>query len=190
MMRNLLLLISLFSFSFCNQEDWREQMEAENQKVILRVEKDHELIRANVSKKSDWVKFSKTKELAVQNFLKEVIQNKSQNDYYVSWDEKMNIIFPNILGKGTLLDTTPLLEYKKVLETRETFAITEINNRIQGKPYRIISIDWEKPRMYGDIIGHKPKTIKIQINNQVIVLDQIKMIFGTKSGYKVGVIGP
>ncbi|MBL0953937.1 MAG: hypothetical protein IBJ01_04145 [Leptospira sp.] len=189
-MRNLLLLISLLSISFCSQEDWREQMEAENQKVILSVEKDHKLIRANASKNSDWVKFSKSKELAVQNFLKEVTQNKSQNDYYVSWDEKMNVIFPNILGKGTLLDTTPLVEYRKVLETRETFAITEIYNRIQGKQYRIISIDWEKPRMYGDIVGHKPKTIKIQIDNQLIVLDQIKMVFETKSGYKVGVIGP
>ncbi|GBF43533.1 hypothetical protein LPTSP2_28340 [Leptospira ellinghausenii] len=189
-MRNLLLLISLFSFSFCSQEDWREQMEAENKKVILRVEKDHQLIRANAFKGSDWVKSSKTKELAVQNFLHEVIQNKSQNDYYVSWDEKMNIIFPNILGKGTLLDTTPLLDYKKVLETRETFAITEIKNRIQGKQYRITSIDWEKPRMYGDIVGHKPKTIKIQIEKQVIILDQIKMVFGTKAGFKVGVIGP
>ncbi|PJZ38689.1 hypothetical protein CH354_05705 [Leptospira levettii] len=189
-MRILLLLISLLSFSFCNQEDWRKQMEAENQKVILQVEKDHKLIRAYASKNSDWVKSSKTKELAVQNFLKEIIQNNSQNDYYVSWDEKMSVIFPNTLGKGTLLDTTPLAEYKKVLETRESFAITEIKNRIQGKQYRITSIDWEKPRIYGDIIGHKPKTIKIQIDNQVIDLEQIKMVFGTKSGYKVGVIGP
>ncbi|MCW7460940.1 hypothetical protein [Leptospira limi] len=189
-MRKLLLLISLLSFSFCSQEDWREQMEAENQKVMFQVEKDHQTIRANASNKGDWEKSSKTKELAIQNFLKEVIQNKSQYDYYVTWDEKMSVIFPNTLGKGTLLDTTPLVEYKKVLETRETFAITEIKNRIQDKEYKITSIDWEKPRSYGAIVGHKPKTIKIQIENQVIVLDQIKMVFETKSGYKVGVIGP
>ncbi|WP_244279460.1 hypothetical protein [Leptospira brenneri] len=190
MMRNLLIILSLLSFSFCNQEDWREQMEVENQKVILRVEKDHQLIKENGFKKSDWVKSSKSKELAVQNFLNEVFQNHSSNEYYVSWEEKLNVIFPNTLGKGTLLDTTPLAEYKKVLETRESFAITEIKNRIQSKKFRISSFDWEKPRMYGEMIGHKPKAIKILIDNQVIVLDQIKMVFETKSGYKVGVIGP
>ncbi|TGL15741.1 hypothetical protein [Leptospira meyeri] len=189
-MRNLLLLFSLLSFSFCNQEDWREQMEVENQKVLLRVEKDHQLIKENGFKKSDWIKSSKSKELAVQNFLNEVFQNHSSSEYYVSWEEKLNVIFPNTLGKGTLLDTTPLVEYKKVLETRESIAITEIKNRIQSNKFRISSIDWEKPRMYGEIIGHKPKAIKILIDNQVIVLDQIKMVFETKSGYKVGVIGP
>ncbi|EMJ88172.1 hypothetical protein LEP1GSC196_1768 [Leptospira meyeri serovar Semaranga str. Veldrot Semarang 173] len=189
-MRNLLLLFSLLSFSFCNQEDWREQMEVENQKVLLRVEKDHQLIKENGFKKSDWIKSSKSKELAVQNFLNEVFQNHSSSEYYVSWEEKLNVIFPNTLGKGTLLDTTPLVEYKKVLETRESIAITEIKNRIQSNKFRISSINWEKPRMYGEIIGHKPKAIKILIDNQVIVLDQIKMVFETKSGYKVGVIGP
>lgn len=186
----LLLLISLLSFSFCNQDDWREQMEAENQKVILSVEKDHKLIRANATKKSDWIKSSKTKELAVYNFLNEVIQKKPLNEYYASWDEKMTVIFPNTLGMGTLLDKTPLAEYKKVLETRESFALTEINNRIQGKKFTISSIVWEKPRMFGEIVGHKPKSINLKIDKKVIVIDQIKMVFETKSGYKVGVIGP
>lgn len=190
-MKNLpLYLLILLLFFICKKTDWREQMEAENQKVIQQIESDHKLIKNNLAKNRDWSQSSKTKDLAIQNFLNEILKFNEPKNFFVSWDEKMEVIFPNILGTGTMLDTTPLVEYKKVLENRESIAIIEINKRLQGKRFKLLSIVWEKPRNYGLIKGHKPKSLKIQIDNNPIVLDQIKMVFETDSGFKVGVIGP
>ncbi|MGV3664816.1 MAG: hypothetical protein ACO1NV_01695 [Leptospira bouyouniensis] len=190
-MKNLpLYLLILLLFSFCKKADWREQMEAENQKVILQIAIDHQQIKNNLAKNRDWSQSSKTKNLAIQNFLNEILKFNEPKNFFVSWDEKMEVIFPNILGTGTMLDTTPLVEYKKVLENRESIAIIEINRRLQGKKFKLLSIDWEKPRNYGLIKGHKPKSLKILIDNNPIAIDQIKMVFETESGFKVGVIGP
>lgn len=180
----------LLTFPYCSQDDWREQMEVENQKVVQQIEEDHKIISDNLRKDGDWSLSSKSKEQAVKSFLKEITETKQSYDHYVSWDEKMNVIFPNILGQGTMLDTTLLSEYRKILEARESVAISDIRKLIKNGNFRILSIEWEKPRTYGKLRGHKPKSIKIWQNDQTFVIDQIKMVYETKSGYKVGVLGP
>ncbi|TGK81772.1 hypothetical protein EHQ24_10770 [Leptospira noumeaensis] len=189
-MRNLLLIFSLLSFSFCSQEDWREQMEAKNQKVILQVEQDHKQFDSYRLNPKDWSVSSKTKELAIENFLKEISKTKKAETFYVSWEEKLTVIFPNTKGSGTLLDTTPLVEYRKVLERREEFALIELSNLLAEKTFIIESIDWEKPRLYGNLKGYKPRNLKLKIAGKSVTIQQIKMVFQTNSGYKVGVLSP
>lgn len=189
-MKHFSLYILLLFFSFCERDDWRAEMEKENQKVISQIQKDHELIEGYKVNPKDWIQSSKTKELAVSNFLQEIYNLGKPEKHYVTWDEKLSVLFPNIKGSGTMLDTTPLFEYKKMLEGREEMAITELSNLLLGKKFQINSIVWEKPKQYGSLIGYKPKIIQLKVEGKLISIQQIKMVFQTTSGYKVGVLGP
>lgn len=184
-----LFFLLLLSAS-CDRDNWRDQMEEENQKIILQVEKDYKQFDSYRLNPKDWSVSSKTKELAIENFLNEISKTKKAETFYVSWEEKLTILFPNIKGSGTLLDTTPLTEYRKVLESREELAFIDLINLLAGKTFKIESIDWEKPRLYGNLKGYKPKNLKLKIMGKTITIQQIKMVFQTNSGFKVGVLGP
>lgn len=189
-MRFRYLILLLLLTTSCDRDNWRDQMEEENTKVILRVEQDHKQFDFYRLNPKEWSVASKTKELAIENFLNEVSKNSKATSFYVSWEEKLTIIFPNIKGAGTLLDTTPLTEYRKVLESREEIAFADLSKLLSGKTFKIESIDWEKPRVYGNLKGYKPSNIKIKIMGKSFSIHQIKMVFQTTSGYKVGVVGP
>ncbi|TGL44156.1 hypothetical protein [Leptospira perdikensis] len=189
-MKHFPLYILLLFFSFCERDDWRAEMEKENQKVISQIQKDHKLIEGYKANPKDWEQSSKTKELAVSNFLQEISKFGKPEKHYVTWNEKLSVLFPNIKGSGTMLDTTPLFEYKKMLEERETMALTELSKILLGKTFQINSIVWEKPRQYGSLMGYKPKSIQLKVEGKLVVIQQIKMIFQTNSGYKIGVLGP
>ncbi len=189
-MRFFYLIFLLLLSTSCDRDNWRDQMEEANQKVNIQIEQDHKQIDFYRLNPKDWSVSSKTKDLAIENFFNEISKNKKANRYYVSWDEKLTVIFPNTIGSGTLLDTTPLSEYRKVLENREEIAFNDLYNLLEGKTFRIESIDWEKPRIYGNLKGYKPSGIKLTVMGKTITIQQIKMVFQTSSGYKVGVIGP
>lgn len=189
-MRFFNLFFLLLLAASCDRDNWRDQMDEENQKIIQKVEQDHNQFDFYRLNPKDWSVSSETKELAIENFLNEVSKNKKATFYYVSWEEKLTIIFPNTKGAGTLLDTTPLAEYRKVLESREKIAFTDLSNLLSGKTFKIESIDWDKPRVYGNLKGFKPQNIKLKVLGKSVSIQQIKMVFQTTSGYKVGVVGP
>ncbi|MCT8334290.1 hypothetical protein NUH30_11460 [Leptospira sp. 85282-16] len=189
-MKKLFYIFISLSLISCDRDNWREQMEEENQKVILQIKNDQKQIEINRLNQKDWNQSSKSKELAIKNFLTEISNTGKPTSYYVSWDEKMEVLFPNVLGYGTMLDSTPLSEYKKMLDIREEMAIKEIAKLIYGKKFQITSIDWDDPKEYRNLKAHKPKSIQLKIDKNLYELKQIKMVFQTTTGYKVGVLAP
>ncbi|MCG6144072.1 hypothetical protein [Leptospira bandrabouensis] len=189
-MKKLIFILINLSLISCDRDNWRDQMEEENQKVILQIKNDQKQIELNRLNQKDWNQSSKSKELAIKNFLTEISNTGKPTSYYVSWDEKMEVLFPNVLGYGTMLDSTPLTEYKKMLDIREEMAIKEIAKLIYEKKFQITSIDWDDPKDYRNLKAYKPKSIQLKIDKNLYELKQIKMVFQTTTGYKVGVLAP
>lgn len=191
MKSKILIYISLATFlnvNACKEKDWREDPKFQNQEQNAKLLDSQKIIFSKKKEKYVLVRGYKSKNEAIENFLSEIKTNHVPEKAFISWNEQLEIVFPNTYGLGTTLDHTPLDEYQKLLSSREAVAIESIYSMIASE-FKIESIDWELPRRLGQILGHKPKVI-ISTPKGKFEITQIKMVYDVEGKFIVGVIGP
>ncbi|TGL23999.1 hypothetical protein EHQ46_02385 [Leptospira yanagawae] len=179
---------TFLNVSACKEKDWREDPKFQNQEQNTKLLDSQKIILSKKKEKYVLVRGYKSKNEAIEKFFSEIKTNQIPINAFISWDEQLEIIFPNTYGLGTTLDHTPLDEYQKLLSSREAVAIESIYSMISSG-FKIESIDWESPRRLGQIIGHKPKVIIITKKGK-FEITQIKMVYDIEGKFIVGVLGP
>ncbi|TGM02149.1 hypothetical protein [Leptospira jelokensis] len=191
MKSKILLYIAIFitiNLNVCKENDWRDDPKFQNKEQNTKLLESQKLILSKKKEKYVLDRGYKSKNEAIENFLAEIKTYQFPKNSFISWDEQLEIIFPNTYGLGTTLDHTPLDEYQKLLSSREAVAIESIYYMISSG-FKIESIDWESPRRLGQIIGHKPK-VMIVTKKGKFEITQIKMVYDVEGKFIVGVLGP
>ncbi len=186
---HLSVLILIFTLN-CKEKDWRDDPKYQNPDLQAKVESAKQEILSNRKKSYSIENGYTSKEEAIKGFLKELVESKELGSYssFISWEQQLQVVFPNTYGFGTALDFNPLDDYRKLLSEREQVGFLTIKANLK-EPYKIQKIEWEKPRQYNQLIAHKPKVI-ITSNAKEIDLSQIKMVYEIGGKFIVGVVGP
>ncbi|TGN10875.1 hypothetical protein [Leptospira ilyithenensis] len=192
-MKKILLIttLSLLAFQCESKQDWRAELEKANKQEELRMAESRAKIQANIKGSYKIENGFSSKEEALIAFLKEV-QAGSKSNYKSIFTplEQETVVFPNTLGSGTSLDSTPLEDYKKLIQSRQDQGIERLREVLKGNRLSIKDVIWETPRTYKKIVGHKPGSLEVLVNGKPMNIDQIKMIFEVNGKFKVGVVAP
>lgn len=181
-------LYTVTTFVSCKEKDWREDPKFQNQELESKLLESQNLITSRKKEKYILNRGFSNKEEAITKFLSEIKNNKVPINSFVSWEEQLELIFPNTSGLGTALDHTPLNEYQVLLSEREKIAINSVEQLLTNG-YKIEKFIWESPRRFNQILGHKPKVI-ISTPKGQFEITQIKMVYDIDGKFIVGVLGP
>ncbi|TGL50470.1 hypothetical protein EHQ59_13910 [Leptospira kemamanensis] len=181
-------LYSVITFVSCKEKDWREDPKFQNQELESKLLESQKLITSKKKEKYILNRGFSNKEEAIKKFLSEIKNNKVPINSFVSWEEQLELIFPNTYGLGTALDHTPLNEYQVLLSEREKIAINSVEQLLTNG-YKIEKFIWESPKRFNQILGYKPKVI-ISTPKGQFEITQIKMVYDIDGKFIVGVLGP
>lgn len=188
------IAILIYSFIFltaiaqCKEKDWREDPNFQNAEIQTKLLESKTFILNKRKEKYELTKSFSSKEEAVKKILEETKSFTVISKTYITWEDQIENIFPNTFGLGTVLDQTPIEDYKILLNEREKVAIQTIHNLISDG-YTIDNIEWDPPRRLGLIMGHKPK-VMITTAKGKKEITQIKMVYEVNGRFIVGVLGP
>lgn len=189
----LLLILLILSSANCKDsgQDFRKELEAKNQEWLAEVAETH---KALIESQKDYYSIathSPDKDTAIRNFLREIQTAKDANSmkHLFTEEELRSILYPNVLGSGTALDSNRLDNYEELIRERRRVVFDRLKELLQGIPISKVEIEWELPRSYRVLNGHKPSKVLIHHNGKTTKLDHIKMIIEHKGQFKVAVIG-
>lgn len=187
-----LILLNLLLIN-CKDKDWRDEISSSNKEINTQLILDQSKLKQMVKKDYLISNSSNSKEEAIQSYLIELLSsNKKQSDMY-SFDKKelSEILYPNSLGTGTSLDSTPLSIYEDLVWQRKILGEEKILNKFKNKNFSIKKINWRKGfREYGVLKGYKPDSIEIISNRELIIIEEIKQVIEHNGQYKVAIVAP
>ena len=189
----LLTIISLLFINYCKEKDWREELDAINEERNLQIKEDHKLLLKQQVQEFSISYSSKSKEEAIINYLQNLEKDHKSDysKYSFNKSELRNILYPNTLGYGTVLDNMPLKEYEQLVWGRKILGESMILEKIQGKSLKVKKIEWkQKPFRYGVLMGYTPEIIEISLNGKLKNIKEIKQIIGHNGQFKVAIIAP
>jgi hypothetical protein len=185
------LSITCFGFSCSEEKDWREEMGIQNESLRVQLEKDQEYLRSLQKEKYSIENSSSNRDDAVRRYWESLKSSKpGESKYALDRRELQEILYPNSLGIGTSLDSTPLKEYEELVWTRRLLAEEKLIE-LSKNGGKITKIHWaEGTRSYGKLKGFKPDSITLEFNSETRSLNQIKQVIEHNGQFKVAILAP
>jgi hypothetical protein len=191
----LILLIALLVHCIGDsREELQKELDRIQKETDLTLQNDRDLLKSFQKESYQFSSYSKTKEEAIQNYLKYLsnnTKNREENPFAFNRIELREILYPNTLGFGTSLDNSPLKDYEDLVWERRKIGEQKILELLESGKWKLIKINWiTKPRQFKVLRGFKPQSVEVSIYGKTHVISQIKQVIEHNGMFKVAIIAP
>lgn len=186
------LFLLILTFLACGKKDWREEMQKEQEAHLREVARTNAFLLEFKNDNYFIPNSSTTLDYALLRFFREA---KNQDDperieTLMSEKELREIFYPNVLGTGTALDSTPFPEYEEMIRGRRKLGLVRFQEASEKDNWFRIEFKVADTRIYGPIKGHKISEAILIGKKRTKKTEAVKMVIEHKGQFKVAILGP